>query len=244
MKRINVMEEEFEVVEVLGQEVLFTEFRVDPATVPEGVYCYELRHGDDDSFPATIEKKVAVNYFGAILLTKELTFEKDYISLTYNNFSFTKEKMTMKEFRQEPQPFEEGSALAAYLMLTFNMSIKEADTLISYIDAQDYAVGHKESRGLFLRDANGKWGESSIEEVIDMVCDWNYEQIQSTESDLESLTEEEQKEQEEFYQNLLEEEKLLDGLFDRTKYGKKNEEIKETIDVETRGLLQVNYGFL
>lgn len=234
MKRINVMEEELEVVEVLGQEVLFTKFRVDPATVPEGVYCYELRHGDDDSFPATIEKKVVVNYFGAILLTKELLKEEDYISLTYDNFSFTGETMTVQQLEPEPQSFEEGSALAAYLMLTFNMSIKEADTLISYLTNHDYAVGHKESRGFFLRDANGKWRESSIEEVIAMVCDWNYERIQATESDLESLTEEEQEEQEEFYQNLLEEEKLLDGLLSCTKYGEKVEKLAEEIAKETK----------
>lgn len=228
MKRINVMEEELEVVEVLGQEALFTELRVDMATVPEGVHCYELRHGDDDSFPAAIEKKVTVNYFGAILLTKELLKEDDYLSLTPEYFGFTGETRTVKEFNQ-PQPFKDGSALAAYLMLTFNISIKEADTLISYLTNHNYAVGHRENEGFFLRDANGEWRESSIDEVIDLVCDWNYALIQSTESDLESLVDGEQEEQEEFYQNLLEEEKLLDDLFDRTKYGKKTEELAEEI---------------
>lgn len=99
MKRINVMEEEFEVVEVLEQEALFTELRVDPATVPEGVYCYELRHGDDDSFPAAIEKQVAVNYFGTILLTKELLKKDDYLSLTPDDFGFTGETMTVKQLK-------------------------------------------------------------------------------------------------------------------------------------------------
>ena len=232
MERISVMEEELEVVEVLGQEALFTELRVDPATVPEGVHCYELRHGDNDSFPATIEKKVTVNYFGAILLTKELLKEDDYLSLTPDDFGFVGETRTVKELKPELQSFEEGRSLAAYLMLTFNMSIKEADTLISYLDAHDYAVGHRESNGFFLRDANGEWRKSSIDEVIDLVCDWNYALIQSTESDLESLTGEEQGEQEEFYQNLLEEGKLLDSLFDRTKYGKRAEELAEEIAKE------------
>ena len=229
MKRINVMEEEFEVVEVLGQEALFTELRVDLATVPEGVHCYELRHGDNDSFPAAIEKKVTVNYFGAVLLTKELLKEDDYLSLTPDDFGFVGETRTVKELKPEPQPFEEGRSLAAYLMLTFNMSIKEADTLISYLTNHNYAVGHRENEGFFLRDANGEWRESSIDEVIDLVCDWNYALIQSTESDLESLTGEEQGEQEEFYQNLLEEEKLLDGLFNHTKYGKKIHKLAEEI---------------
>lgn len=57
MKRINVMEEELEVVEVLGQEALFTELRVDPATVPEGVHCYELRHGMTIVFQQQLRRK-------------------------------------------------------------------------------------------------------------------------------------------------------------------------------------------
>ena len=34
MKRINVMGEEFEVVDILGQQALFVDFRVDKTTVP------------------------------------------------------------------------------------------------------------------------------------------------------------------------------------------------------------------
>ncbi len=76
---------------------MFTELRVDPATVPEGVYCYALRHGDnDDSYPITMEKKVGVNYFGAIPLTRGLSFgENDYLSLTPDDFGFINEGSTV-----------------------------------------------------------------------------------------------------------------------------------------------------
>lgn len=233
MKRINVMEEEFEVVEVLGQEALFTELRVDPATVPEGVHCYELRHGDNDSFPAAIEKKVTVNYFGAILLARELSLEdKEFLPLTLGDFGFTGETMTIQQFRQlkpEPQPFEEGRALGVYLTPTFRMAVKEADTLIGYLDTHDYAVGHRENKGFFLRDVNGEWKESSIDEVIDMVCDWNYDFIQITKVLLEEYSGETNETLKYFYGILLEEEKLLDGLFNHTKYGKKIHKLAEEI---------------
>ncbi len=49
----------------------------------------------------------------------------------------------------------EGSALAAYLMLSFDMTIKEADVLFKYLTNHYYAVGHRENRGLFLRNSHG-----------------------------------------------------------------------------------------
>ncbi len=233
MKRINVMGEEFEVVDILGQQALFVDFRVDKTTVPEGIYCYELRHDDDGgSLPITVEKGVVVNYFGAVLLTKELLKEDDYLSLTPDDFGFVGERMIIQQFQHLPQPFEDGRALSAYLMLTFNMSIKEADTLISYLDAHDYAVGHKESRGFFLYDANGEWRASSIDEVIDMVCDWNYEFIQIVKVFLDEYSGEVNEAMKHFYGILIEEEKLLDGLLSRTKYGEKVEKLAEEIAKE------------
>lgn len=49
-------------VEVKGRMVLFTELCVDKDTIPFGMYCYDLRHGDD-GLPYTIKRNVIVNYF-------------------------------------------------------------------------------------------------------------------------------------------------------------------------------------
>lgn len=48
---------------------LFTELRVDKNTIRDGMYCYELWHGDDDGMPCTIEQNVSVNYFGAVIMS-------------------------------------------------------------------------------------------------------------------------------------------------------------------------------
>ena len=48
MTKADAGKERFEQVELLGKSVLFTEQRVDRATVPEGLRCYELRHTDAD----------------------------------------------------------------------------------------------------------------------------------------------------------------------------------------------------
>ena len=54
----------------------FTEPRVDKSTLPKGVNCYELRHGKDDSYPVAMEQNVRVNYFGAVLMTDKMEWER------------------------------------------------------------------------------------------------------------------------------------------------------------------------
>lgn len=43
--RYGVNQVHYEEVTIFDQPALFTECRIDQATVPEGVYRYELRHG-------------------------------------------------------------------------------------------------------------------------------------------------------------------------------------------------------
>ena len=55
IERIDVIEKKMAEVEVKGRVVLFTELRVGKETIPEGMYCYVMRHGDDGRMPCTIE---------------------------------------------------------------------------------------------------------------------------------------------------------------------------------------------
>jgi len=55
-------------------EGLFSELRLDAATVPDGLVAYAIRHGDDDSVPCVLERHVTVNYFGAFVTDKPLDF--------------------------------------------------------------------------------------------------------------------------------------------------------------------------
>lgn len=56
METVDVRKEVLEEVELLGQIGYFTGMRVDKETVPEGMHCYELRHGDDWGFPVSVEE--------------------------------------------------------------------------------------------------------------------------------------------------------------------------------------------
>ena len=58
-------------VTILDRPALFTECRLDKSTVPEGLYRYELRHGDEDwGDPVTLSRSIMVSYYG-IVLTRE-----------------------------------------------------------------------------------------------------------------------------------------------------------------------------
>ena len=70
MKDVNVMNKKFYEAELLGIRALYTELHTDKSSIPDGMYCYDLRHGDDDSFPSAVENSVAVNYYGTILTTE------------------------------------------------------------------------------------------------------------------------------------------------------------------------------
>lgn len=52
----------------------------------KGLYCYDLRHSDDGTEIATIEKSVLVNRVGSIITNKELTFD-DTSFIDFEKFS-------------------------------------------------------------------------------------------------------------------------------------------------------------
>lgn len=97
---VNAMTGEFEHIELFGKPVLFTNDRVDKATVPKGWYRYNIRGSDSDpgSF-GTLECEVAVNHAGTILSSEEIPFPKgkDYKPIRGSQ-NFLGEDMTLAEF--------------------------------------------------------------------------------------------------------------------------------------------------
>ena len=74
--RKNAKEIEWEKVEVLGKEGLFTDYRVNRDTIPEGYFMYEIRHDDDcQGDPVQIAKWVIVNFWGTLLVKEPFNLE-------------------------------------------------------------------------------------------------------------------------------------------------------------------------
>lgn len=243
MKVIDVNGESFQEVDVKGHMALFTELRVDKNTIPEGVNCYELRHGDDDSYPAALEQNVRINYFGAVLMTDKMELgEKGWIELSYDDFGFSGEELSVLELQanygEEPDELSDVADLVSFAEndLNFPMTKKEADKLLGYMEGHEYLLGKKEGK-LFQGDLcyeHGKvrWREVTIDYVINRVTEWNYELLESAKSEMECADPSNFAEAKEYYDTLCEDEKILDKLFDRTKYGKELNDLAEKIAMD------------
>lgn len=243
MEKIDAGEELFDEIDLIGRTGLFTELRVDKSTIPDGVYCYELRHGDDDSFPAELEENVSVNYFGAVLMTEKLELDKEgRLPIGYKGFGYTGEEMKLYAFiaksremkAQEPDYFQSGKELAEFLEPTFPITEEEGNKLVGYMEGHGFLLGQKNGelyRGdLCYAEGETLWEAYSIDDAVNAVFEWNDELIQEAKAALlDSKDMIDFANKKSYLDTLCEDEKILDGLFDRTKYGKEIEEFAVTL---------------
>ena len=103
LKTQAMTEEKLDVIEVLDRRALFSNGRLMPEQIPEGLYAYDLRHSDDGGRFCSIEPKVGVNHGGTVLMRDILDFgENGYIPLDEDTEpNFLGETMTVSEFAEE-----------------------------------------------------------------------------------------------------------------------------------------------
>lgn len=239
---IDVTKEQFQEVEIMGHYGIFTELRVDKSTIPEGMNCYELRHGDDDSYPAALEQGVRVNYFGAVLMTDKMEpGENGVMELSYDDFGFTGEDLSVTEYllnygETEPEAFSVESLVrfSKEDEKTPELTAEEADVLLGYMEGHQYILGEYEGqvyRGdLCYADGVIRWLSYSVDDAIRTAYEWNDEFLEEAEEKVENAGNyDEYVKETEKLKELKAEEKLLDAMFDRTRYGKRLTEVAEKI---------------
>ena len=98
-----ITDEKLDVIEILDRRAMFSNGRLLPEEVPEGLYAYDLRHSDDGDRFCTVEPKVGVNHGGTVLMRDILDFgENGYIPLDENTEpNFLGDEMTASEFAEE-----------------------------------------------------------------------------------------------------------------------------------------------
>lgn len=114
--RYGVNQVHYEEVTIFDQPALFTECRIDQATVPEGVYRYELRHGDEDwGEPIELARGIFANYYGTVLTRDPFQLPIDgWIPLESGSLSFQDGGCrTLAEF-QEKYPASEKDVIDFY----------------------------------------------------------------------------------------------------------------------------------
>ena len=248
METVDVRKEALEEVELLGQTGYFTELRVDKETVPEGMHCYELRHGDDDGFPVSVEESVRVNYFGAVLFTEALELgEEKALQFGYDDFAFTGDQMYLSqvqgkehEKQRDAEGYEAiltGAGLISFMEehgISFQMNEQEADLLCGYMDGHGYVIGQKDGqlcRGNLCEETDRTvWEETTIDDLVDSASEWNYELLKEAKADMEKAESSiDYMNNHSRYEKLCADEAVLDAMFDRTKYGEQIEHIAEIL---------------
>ena len=174
---IDVNSGQLQEVEINGHYGVFTELRVDKSTIPEGMNCYELRHGEDDSYPAAMEQSVRVNYFGAVLMTDKMELGEDgSVELTFDDFGFTGEDLSMLEYRanylEEPECFSGAEELVKFVGACdtpFELTETEADKLLGYMSGHDFLLGEKDGKPIYKVNCHeivGDRAKSSTSQII------------------------------------------------------------------------------
>ena len=114
------------------------------------------------------------------------------------------------------------------------MTDKEAEMLLGYMEGHDYVVGYAEGK-LYrgdLGEVPGEivWDDYSVDELIDSVCEWNYEMILDRDAERQNP-----KDMVDFaniqseYERLKTDEAILDRLFDQTKYRAEIDKLAEEL---------------
>ena len=107
--------------------------------------------------------------------------------------------------------------------LLMNLTDQESGVLLSYMEGHGYDFGVRENRLVRVdtTETENVVEDYSIDDVIDAVFDWNYELL--TEADKERKNPKnfiDFCKKQERYESLLEDERIIEKMFDRTVYGK------------------------
>ena len=236
LETVDVQKEVLEEVELLGRTGYFTELRVDKETVPEEMHCYELRYGDDDGFPVSVEESVRVNYFGAVLFTETLELGNEKaLQFGYEDFSYTGGQMYLSQVigGQEPEDFKDGKELAEFVAGEISITEEEGQKLIGYMEGHDYCLGHMDGK-MFRGDLcweQGKvhWEPYDIEDAVNIAAEWNYELLQEAEEAVLDPEDDDYADKKNYLDTLRKDEEILDKMFDRTRYGKELDALAVTL---------------
>ena len=92
--------DEYELIEIIGRPALFVDGRISADETPDGLYCYDLRYGEEGLIDGVIEPKVSFDHGGSILVKEPIEFgESDFIQLDEDSSpNFIGDEMTAEEF--------------------------------------------------------------------------------------------------------------------------------------------------
>ena len=111
MYPIDATQERMEAVEVFGVPGLFTTLRVNRATIPKGMYAYDMQTSEEDwSQPCLIARHITVEHYGTVITASPIELsETGYRDMEPGDFTQATraEQLTIAEFERKhlaPKP--------------------------------------------------------------------------------------------------------------------------------------------
>lgn len=109
MTKHDVNIEQFSNVMVFGHPMLFTDLRCDRSTLPQGMYLYEVRHGDEEADPYQIAEHVLINHYGTLITDVPINMEQEqdiplahpFVELYEDSWIFDSTTSTLEEYRKK-----------------------------------------------------------------------------------------------------------------------------------------------
>ena len=111
--KVNAQEESFELMELFGKTVLFTNMRVDRSTVPEDLYVYELRDEDCTGDICEIKPSVMVNHWGTIICKEPIELDTKWNSkfVDEGDYCYLGDTAKLEEFINTDYSEEQSAGL-------------------------------------------------------------------------------------------------------------------------------------
>ena len=96
---VDAKNEIFEHIELFDSPAMFTNARVDRSTVPERLFCYDIRGSDDDPGALCVmENHVLVNHAGTVIGTVNYMLGKDDYKVIGEGINFLGDEITLYDF--------------------------------------------------------------------------------------------------------------------------------------------------
>lgn len=96
---VDARKEIFDHIELFDIPAMFTNARVDRSTIPEVMFCYDVRGSDDDPEDlCVIENNVLVNHSGTILGVQDYMLKNGQAKYIASHINFLGDQITLDEF--------------------------------------------------------------------------------------------------------------------------------------------------
>ena len=116
-KQDEIRNDNYEIVTIFDQPVLFTSARIPRDFVPDGLHCYDIRHDDECGGRMTeLKDRVLVNHWGTVLSVKpfepreydgHIYSSEQGIIIEDDDYNYTGEEMTATEYIQKYDELEQ-----------------------------------------------------------------------------------------------------------------------------------------